>query len=181
MKPLDRLGGRERVVIEARRAHGYHISELEHFGAELEAVLRALLARLLPGVPTGIDLAGFIDSHAGNPLGRGDRPPGVPPETELFTAGLHSLDQLGFATWSTEEQDRLIGRMRNGDADTELGLPAREFIDRLLNKALTGYLAHPDTWIRIGFTGPAYPDGYAWIGPAEAIARHRQVPGWASL
>jgi hypothetical protein len=72
-------------------------------------------------------------------------------------------------------------RMRNGDADTELGLPAKEFVDRLLDKALAGYLAHPDTWIRIGFTGPAYPEGYAWIGPAEALARHERKPGWDKL
>jgi hypothetical protein len=75
----------------------------------------------------------------------------------------------------------LIGRMRNGDADDELGMPAKDFIDRLLDKALAGYLAHPDTWTRIGFTGPAYPEGYAWIGPAEVIARHARKPGWDRL
>jgi hypothetical protein len=75
----------------------------------------------------------------------------------------------------------MIGRMRRGEADDELGLPAKLFIDRLLDKALTGYLAHPDTWVRVGFHGPAYPVGYAWIGPAAAKARHDQKRGWESL
>jgi hypothetical protein len=51
----------------------------------------------------------------------------------------------------------------------------------LLDKALAGYLAHPDTWARIGFNGPAYPEGYAWIGTAEVVARHDGKPGWDRL
>jgi hypothetical protein len=60
-------------------------------------------------------------------------------------------------------------------------MPAREFVDRVLDKALTGYLAHPEIWDRIGFTGPAYPEGYAWIGPAEAVARRERKFGWDRL
>jgi hypothetical protein len=74
-----------------------------------------------------------------------------------------------------------LSRMRAGQADEELGLPAKVFIDRLLDKALMGYLAHPETWDRIGFNGPAYPEGYAWIGPSSVVARHRQDPGWDKL
>jgi hypothetical protein len=79
------------------------------------------------------------------------------------------------------DQRGLVTRMRNGTADEELGVPAKAFVDRLLDRALTGYLAHPDTWVRIGFAGPAYPEGYAWIGPAEAVARHQREPGWDLL
>jgi hypothetical protein len=106
---------------------------------------------------------------------------GLPSEPELYAAGLNALGRAGFATSNEADQHALIDRMRHGHADDELGVPAKDFIDRLLDKALAGYLAHPDTWARIGFTGPAYPEGYAWIGPAEAIARHRRAPGWDKL
>ena len=180
MKPLDRIGDQERAVIDERTNTGYGTPALEHF-ADTADVLRALLDRLLPGVPANMDLASFVDSHASQPMGRGDRRDGLPPVPELFAAGLAALARAGFADMTEEDQRALIGRMRGGEADKELGMPALDFVDRLLDKALAGYLAHPDTWIRIGFGGPAYPEGYAWIGPAEAIARHDKKPGWDKL
>jgi hypothetical protein len=179
VKPLDRIGTGERTVIAERIATGYG-APLEHF-ADHEDLLRVLLKRLLPGVPANIDLAAFVDTHTGEPMGRGDRRDGLPAEAELFAAGLAALAEAGFTAMDAVEQGTLVGRMRRGAADTQLGAPAKDFVDRLLDKALAGYLAHPDTWIRIGFTGPAYPDGYAWTGPAEALARHDKRPGWERL
>lgn len=179
MKPLSRVGDRERAVVDERLATGY-AAPLGRF-AETEAVLRALIDTLLPGVPATIDLAAFVDQHTGAPLGRGDRRDGVPPEPELFAAGLAALARAGFAGSDPEDRRGLVRRMRQGEADSELGLPAKDFVDRLLDKALAGYLAHPDTWTRIGFNGPAYPEGYAWIGQGEAVARHRKAPGWDKL
>jgi hypothetical protein len=180
VKRLGELGSKERAVIEERRRSGYRREMLERFGA-LEAELRALIARLLPGVDASIDLAAFVDTHADDPIGRGDRSPGLPAIPELFRSGLQTLADLGFARMPADEQDRLIGRMRRGDADAELGLEAKEFVDRLLAKALAGYLAHPDTWERIGFNGPAYPNGYAWITPTAVARRHEGFPGASRL
>lgn len=182
MKRLDQLGSKERAVIEERRRSGYRREgPLERYGGALEAELRALLARLLPGVPDSIDLAAFVDAHAEDPIGRGDRSPGLPPAAELFRLGLQALVDFGFARMPAEEQDRLISRMRRGQADEALGLAAKEFVDRLLVKALAGYLAHPDTWERIGFNGPAYPNGYAWINPTAVARRHEGFPGASRL
>jgi hypothetical protein len=180
VKARDQLGAKELQVIEERRRSGYRREKLEHF-AEFEPELRALIARLLPGVPEAIDLAGFVDAHAEDPIGRGDRSPGLPPIPDLFRSGLGALRDLGFARLPEEEQDRLIGRMRRGQADEDLGLPAMEFVDRLLVKALAGYLAHPDSWERIGFNGPAYPHGYAWINPTAVARRHQGFPGSSRL
>jgi hypothetical protein len=181
VKRLEQLESRERAVIEERRRTGYRRDALEHYGGPLEAELRALVGRLLPGVPDSIDLAAFVDAHANDPIGRGDRSPGLPPSAELLRLGLQTLAELGFARMPAGEQDRLIGRMRRGRADEELGLPAKEFVDRLLVKALAGYLAHPDTWERIGFNGPSYPKGYAWITPTAVARRHEGFPGAARL
>ena len=181
MKRLDQLGTRERELVEDRRRTGYRREQLEHFGGELEAILRALVDRLLPGVPESIDLAAFVDAHAEDPIGRGDRPPGLQATVELFRQGLTRLGNTGFARVEQTEQDRLIGRLRNGAADEELGFPAKEFVDRLLAMALAGYLAHPDAWERIGFNGPAYPNGYAWLSPGAVRRRHEGFPGAARL
>jgi hypothetical protein len=177
VKPLRRLGSKERAIVEERRRTGYRRERFERFGGELETELRTLVARLLPGVPDSIDLAAFVDAHADDPIGRGDRAPGVPANAELLRSGLRALADNGFAGGTTEEQDRLISRMRRGEADEELGLPAKEFVDRMLVKALAGYLAHPDAWERIGFHGPSYPEGYAWIGRTGAARRHEGFPG----
>lgn len=177
MKALAALGERERAVIEERRRTGYRVERLGRFGGELEPQLRGLIMRLLPGVGSAIDLAAFVDTHAANPIGRGNRAPGVPAGEELFRRGLEALVQRGFSELPASEQDELIRRMRRGEADAELGIPAKAFVDRVLTHALAGYLAHPDSWERIGFHGPAYPEGFAWISPSGARRRHEGFAG----
>jgi hypothetical protein len=87
-----------------------------------------------------------------------------------------AFDQLDDAA-----KDELIRRMRHGEADEELGFAAKDFIDRLLTLACAGYLAHPDGWERIGFNGPAYPDGYAWISRGATARRHQGFVGSGRL
>lgn len=180
MKKLETLGRRERAVVEERQQTGYRVAALARFG-EFEPTLRALLARLLPRTPDTIDLAAFVDSHAEHKLGRGDRKPGLPPAPDLLREGLSALAARGFATLDVAAQEALIGRMRRGEADEELSLEAKEFVDRLLVLACAGYLAHPDAWERIGFNGPAYPEGYAWISKGATARRHDGFAGAGRL
>jgi hypothetical protein len=181
VKTLETLGDKERAIVEERRRTGYRVEHLNRFGGEVEPTLRALLARLLPNVEVDVDLVGFVDSHAEHTLGQGDRPPGVPPAPELLRRGLEALTRRGFANAPESEQDALIRHMRRGEADAALGLPAKVFIDRLLVLALAGYLSHPDTWERIGFNCPAYPEGYAWISPWAVARRHEGFAGAGRL
>ena len=177
MKSLETLGDKERALVEERRRTGYRHEHLNHFGGRLEPHLRALVQRLLPGVDADIDLAAFVDVQLENPIGRGDRAPGVPPIPELLHTGVEALAARGFAELPEEQQDALVGRMRRGEAEEELGVPAKEFVDRLLVKAVVGYLAHPSTWERIGFNGPAYPEGYAWLSSGAVARRHEGFVG----
>ena len=179
MKPRAALGRRERGVIDARRETGYRVAHFRF--ADTEPTLRALIARLLPDVPDTIDLAAFVDSHADHNLGRGDRKPGVPANVELLREGLAVLARRRFDSIDGAAQDELIRRMRRGEADEELGFAATEFIDRLLTLACAGYLAHPDAWERIGFNGPAYPEGYAWISRGATARRHEGFAGSGRL
>ncbi len=180
MKRPETLGPRERALVEERRQSGYRVERLTRF-AEFEPTLRALLALLLPRTPDTIDLAAFVDSHAEHSLGRGDRKPGLPPPRDLLREGLSALASRGFATLDVTARDALIERMRRGEADEELSLEAKEFIDRLLVLACAGYLAHPDAWQRIGFNGPAYPEGYAWISKGATARRHDGFAGAGRL
>jgi hypothetical protein len=136
---------------------------------------------LLPEIEADLDLAGFVETHADHTLGRGERGPGVPPTPELLRQGLQALARRGFADAPESEQDALVRHMRRGEADTALGLPAKDFVDRLLLLALAGYLAHPDTWEKMGFNGPAYPEGYAWIAPWAVARRHEGFAGAGRL
>lgn len=179
MKARDTLGHPERAVVDSRRETGYRVERLRF--ADAEPTLRALVARLLPGVPETIDVAAFVDSHADHSLGRGDRKEGLPANEELLGQGLAALQARGFAASGEEAQDELIRRMRHGDADEELRFAAKEFIDRLLTLACAGYLAHPDGWERIGFNGPAYPEGYAWISRGATARRHEGFAGSGRL
>jgi hypothetical protein len=181
VKALASLGEKERAVVEERRRTGYRVERLSRFGGELEPHLRALLERLLPAIETDLDLAAFVDTHADHTLGRGDRAPGVPPTPQLLRQGLEALARRGFANSPETEQDALVGHMRRGEADAALGLPAKDFVDKLLLLALAGYLSHPDTWERIGFNGPAYPEGYAWISPWAVAKRHEGFAGAGRL
>jgi Gluconate 2-dehydrogenase subunit 3 len=179
VKSRRTLGARERAVIDARRKTGYRVERLRF--AAVETTLRALVGRLLPGVPATIDIAAFVDSHAEHSLGRGDRKAGLPPNEELLGQGLATLQARGFDDLTEGAQDALIRRMRHGDADEELNFAAKEFIDRLLTLACAGYLAHPDGWKRIGFNGPAYPEGYAWISRGATARRHEGFAGSGRL
>ena len=180
MKKPETLGTRERAVIAQRRQSGFRVERLDRF-AEFEETLRALLARLLPRTPETIDLVTFVDSHAEHTLGRGDRKASLPPVADLLREGLNALAARSFATLDVKAQEALIGRMRRGEADEELSVEAKEFIDRLLVLACAGYLAHPDAWERIGFNGPAYPEGYAWISKGATARRHERFAGAGRL
>jgi hypothetical protein len=179
LKRRRAIGQREREVVDSRLQTGYRVERARFPAAE--PTLRALVARLLPGVPQTVDVAAFVDSHADHSLGRGDRKEGLPPNALLLGQGLAALHARGFAAFGEAAQDELIRRMRRGQADEELGFAAKEFIDRLLTLACAGYLAHPDGWERIGFNGPAYPEGYAWISRGATTRRHEGFAGSGRL
>jgi hypothetical protein len=181
VKTLSSLGEKERALVEERRRTGYRVEKLTRFGGDVEPHLRALVEVLLPGIETDLDLAAFVDTHAEHTLGRGDRAPGVPPPPQLLRQGLEALARRHFSTMPETEQRSLVTHMRRGEADTALGLPAKDFVDRLLLLALAGYLSHPDTWERIGFNGPAYPEGYAWIAQWAVARRHEGFAGAGRL
>lgn len=43
-----------------------------------------------------------------------------------------------------------------------------KFIRQVLSDAIEIYFSHPQAWNKIGFPGPAYPEGYAYLDCGEA-------------
>ncbi len=51
-------------------------------------------------------------------------------------------------------------------SDNETSLTHR-FLRRVLSDAINIYFSHPLSWNKIGFPGPAYPEGYAYLDCGE--------------
>ncbi|MHB0934961.1 MAG: gluconate 2-dehydrogenase subunit 3 family protein [Armatimonadota bacterium] len=179
-----------RALLQERMTHRYQRERLEHFTEKEARTLRAMLDRLIPQTDEGLDLVGFVDWALGKPLGRGDRRRGMPGEADLFHRGLAGVEETARARYgkalsdlTAVEQDAVLTALQTGTAEetTWQDLPASQFFTKLLTKALTGYCAHPLAWMRMGFPGPSYPEGYTWITPWEVLARRRHVAGWKTL
>lgn len=164
----------ERALVEERATTGFSSDRLKNLTEQEAAVLRAVLARLVP-VGEGIDLVGFFERTANDALGRGDRKPGGPDAFELIRQGLAAVQNEGFTGLDPDGQDALL---RRAQAD-EIG--PEGWFKRLLTRAMHGAFAHPALWRRIGFPGAAYPEGYVWLGGAETRARHERKLGWNRL
>ncbi|MBM3925670.1 MAG: gluconate 2-dehydrogenase subunit 3 family protein [SAR202 cluster bacterium] len=185
-KLMQRWDGVERQVIENRLKTNYSRPRLEQFSDDEATTLAAILQRLIPQ-DEGIDLVGFLDWAVGKPLGRGDRQPDMPDEPELFHQGLQGISQTAqakfskpFLQLSLDQQDEVLRSIQKGHAEGQVWqrIPSSAFFLRLYAKALMGYFAHPKAWMRIGFPGPAYPEGYLWLTAGQTKQRHRRQPGW---
>lgn len=183
---MESWDGDTRRIIEDRIRNGFRRERLEFFTAEEAAVLKAMLDRMIPQ-EEGIDLVSFLDWAVGLPLGHGDRREGMPEERELFKKGIAGVDgaardsfDQGFVALTPEMQDRLLTDIQKGKAEGEAwgGVPPSYFFSSLLAKALIGYCSHPSAWLRMGFPGASYPEGYLWITGMEINSRSKHVPGW---
>jgi Gluconate 2-dehydrogenase subunit 3 len=179
----------ERAIYDERMATNFRRDKLENFGEEEAQLMRAVLKRLIPE-DEGVDLVGFIDAHIDRPLGRGDRKPGMPEPKELFRLGLQGIDQASmelhdkpFRQLDGDTQDSVLRAVSNGSAPGPIfkQISSDYFFQRFYSKALHGYFAHPRVWMRIGFPGAAYPEGYVWVNKGETRMRHERRIGWKTL
>jgi len=178
-----------RALAEERIRTNYSRDQLEHFSLEEAVVMRAVLARLIPQ-GEGIDLVGFIDGRLWDSIGRGDRRPGMPEEKEVIKTGLRglteaarALHQKEFHELTASEQDAILKQVQKGDAPGAAWdrVPGEYFFNRFYARALTGYFSHPLAWMRIGFYGASYPEGYTWLGQGQVKQRQERAPGWDRL
>jgi len=186
---LENWAPEERAIYDERMASNFGRANLENFTDEDAALMREVLKRLIPE-DEGVDLVGFIDAYVDKPLGRGDRRPGMPESKELFKLGLQGVEQAatemhgkGFRELGGDAQDAVLRALANGTAPGAVfrEIPSDYFFERFYAKALHGYFAHPRVWMRIGFPGSAYPEGYVWVNKGETRMRHQRRIGWKTL
>jgi hypothetical protein len=72
----------------------------------------------------------------------------------------------GFVVAEREAQLRIIKRFSAGELKWD-GLPVAKAWGLVMRDVLGAFYSHPWAWNEIGFGGPAYPRGFARLGPGQ--------------
>ncbi len=104
----------------------------------------------------------------------------MPPDPETWRQVAANLDKTaqqrgfgaGFADASSEEQHEIVELFSKGELDWETPGPRAWAV--VMRGVLSAFYSHPWAWNEIGFGGPAYPRGYARLGPGQR--EHWEAP-----
>jgi hypothetical protein len=104
----------------------------------------------------------------------------MPPDPETWRQVAANLDQSahergcegGFADASSELQHEIVQQFSEGELDWEL--PVTKAWGVVMRGVLGAFYSHPWAWNEIGFGGPAYPRGFARLGPGQR--EHWEAP-----
>jgi hypothetical protein len=96
----------------------------------------------------------------------------MPSDPETWRAVAAGLDACAraeghedFAAASSECQHVIVERFSKGELDWEL--PVKKAWAVVMRMVLAAFYSHPWAWSEIGFGGPAYPRGFARLGPGQ--------------
>lgn len=80
---------------------------------------------------------------------------------EFYKQGLLEFSQRFSAGREFDGQDvqKIVSEILDGEKQSFLA----DFLRRVLNDSAKIYYSHPDSWAKIGFPGPAFPVGYAFL------------------
>jgi hypothetical protein len=151
-----------------------NVPAIRFFDREQERTLRAFCDVVMgqdhdPRIP----VLEMVDAklHAGRL--DGFRYDDMPPDPETWRRVAAGLDTSargagchdGFAAANSELQHTLVARFSKGELDWEL--PTKRAWSVVMRAVLAAFYSHPWAWSEIGFGGPAYPRGYARLGPGQ--------------
>lgn len=153
----------------------YNVPPFRFFNTSQIVTLGALCSRVIPQQhrppERRVPIAHWIDQYCFLGSNSGYRFADMPPQSEAWTRGLEGLDQTAEALFAApftelddERQDQVLERIRGGDPPGDVWQrmpPQRWWIYVALRDISGAYYAHPYAWDEIGFSGPAYPRGYA--------------------
>ena len=71
-----------------------------------------------------------------------------------------------FAAASPGIRERVVARFAEGELEWD-GLPVEKAWSVVMRMVLSAFYSHPWAWNEIGFGGPAYPRGFARLGPGQ--------------
>lgn len=170
-KPLDRLlewDEATRSVIEERLRREMGTKSSFDFLSPEEGVLLQKIAEVMVGLPeTGseIKIAEVLDRRLSR-LETGVKYNDNPWPYDFYKKGLKEFeknikDEAQKKSIATTEVDieMLIGMILEGNGDRFLS----NFLRKVLRDATEIYYSHPQSWVEIGFPGPAYPAGYPFL------------------
>jgi hypothetical protein len=157
-----------------------------------EDTVVAVAARVLPGAVPARVLALFIDEAFDQQLGRGDEREGVMARSELIPTGFSALDAAAaashadiaedadgaFARLDATQQDELLRRAERGDLGGPHGFSSRIWFDKVRELMLLAYGSDPRGMVEMGFGGPTYASGQAWLNSMEVQRRAARAPGY---
>jgi hypothetical protein len=97
----------------------------------------------------------------------------MPPDPQAWRQVARRLDEEArrlraddFAAASQGIRDEIVGRFAAGELDWE-GMPVDKAWSVVMRMVLAAFYSHPWAWSEIGFGGPAYPRGFARLGPGQ--------------
>lgn len=116
-------------------------------------LLKSLIDIILPGIQASVKVANAIDGSLSF------KRHGVKYGLELWSGHFY---KKGLALLLSEgiikDTDRFKVIIEGGQDDF-----LTKFVRRVLNDAASIYYSHPASWDKIGFPGPAFPEGYGYL------------------
>jgi hypothetical protein len=97
----------------------------------------------------------------------------MPSDGEAWRAVARMLDAVAgergaddFAAAADHVQREIVGRFAKGELEWD-ALPVAKAWSLVMRDVVSAFYSHPWAWNEIGFGGPAYPRGYARLGPGQ--------------
>ena len=120
-----------------------------------------------------IPVLAMVDEKLYEGRGEGYRHADMPSDPQTWREVARLLDaaagEAGAESFGAAERDaqlRIVERFSAGELPWE-GCPAEKAWAVVMRDILSAFYSHPWAWNEIGFGGPAYPRGYARLGPGQ--------------
>jgi gluconate 2-dehydrogenase subunit 3-like protein len=120
-----------------------------------------------------IPVLAMVDQKLFEKKGEGYRHADMPSDPQAWREVARMLDAAAaeqgaasFAATARDAQLRIIARFSEGRLDWD-GMPVAKAWGLAMRDVLGAFYSHPWAWSEIGFGGPAYPRGYARLGPGQ--------------
>jgi hypothetical protein len=149
------------------------VPRVRFFDAREEATLRAFcdVVTAQHGEPR-VPVLEMVDAKLATGQLDGFRYEDMPEDPQTWREVASNLDasarERGHASFATAPQparEELVGRFAEGELDWPL--PVSRAWSVVMRAVLSAFYSHPWAWNEIGFGGPAYPRGYARLGPGQ--------------
>jgi hypothetical protein len=120
-----------------------------------------------------VPVLAMVDEKLYEKRGEGYRHAAMPSDPEAWRQVARLLDAAAteqgagsFDAAEREAQLRIVSRFSRGELAWD-GCPVEKAWGVAMRDILSAFYSHPWAWNEIGFGGPAYPRGYARLGPGQ--------------